>query len=107
MKKTNQIILLAVGVLGVAVFTTKLAAAECAMPSCCGGAATETVADTTAKPDLLATCPVSGEKLGEMGAPLTFTYKDQEVKLCCKSCKKKFDKDPEKYIALIRAADKK
>lgn len=107
MKKTNHIILLAVGVLGVAVFTTKLAAADSAMPSCCGGVPTETVADTQAKPDALTTCPVSGEKLGEMGAPFTFTYKDQEVKLCCKGCKKDFDKDPAKYMKLIRAADKK
>jgi len=107
MKKTNQIILLAVGVLGVAVHTTKLTAADCAMPSCCGGAQTETVADAGAKPDLLATCPVSGDKLGEMGKPFTFTYKNQEVKLCCKNCKKDFDKNPDKYIAKIRAADKK
>jgi len=64
-------------------------------------------ANTNAVPDLLATCPVSGEKLGEMGKPVVFTYKDQEVKLCCNSCKKDFDKDPEKYIAKIRAADKK
>ena len=42
-----------------------------------------------------------------MGKPFTFTYKDQEVKLCCKGCKKDFDKDPAKYIAKIRAADKK
>ena len=60
-----------------------------------------------AQPDLLDTCPVSGEKLGEMGDPYVFTYKGQEVKLCCKNCKKKFDKDPEKYMAIIRAADKK
>lgn len=59
------------------------------------------------RPDLLKTCPVSGEKLGEDAEmkPFTFTYKDQEVNLCCKSCKKKFDKDPEKYVAKIRAAD--
>jgi YHS domain-containing protein len=38
---------------------------------------------------------------------VVFTYKDQEVKLCCKGCRKDFDKDPEKYIAKIRAADKK
>ena len=57
-------------------------------------------------PDKLATCAVSGEKLGSDGMePYTFTYKNQEVKLCCKSCKKKFDKDPEKYMAKIRAAD--
>ena len=58
-------------------------------------------------PDQLKTCPVSGEKLGEMGKPLIFTYQGQEVKLCCSGCKKDFDKDPAKYIKLIRAADKK
>ena len=104
MKKT---ILLTALAIGAAVLTAKLTAADCAMPSCCGDAQTETVADAQAKPDLLTTCPVSGEKLGEMGKPFTFTYKDQEVKLCCKGCKKDFDKDPEKYIAKIRAADKK
>ena len=108
MKKTNQYILLAVCALGVVALSSKLTAADGAMPSCCGGAITQPMAaDAAAKPDLLATCPVSGEKLGEMGKPLVFTYKDQEVKLCCKGCKKDFDKDPEKYIKLIRAADKK
>ncbi len=57
-------------------------------------------------PDKMTTCPVSGDKLGEMGKPFTMEYKGQEVKLCCKSCKKKFDADPEKYLKLIRAADK-
>jgi YHS domain-containing protein len=77
---------------------------------CCAGMATPTTADvsTNATPDLLATCPVSGDKLdGDMGKPFIFTYQNQEVKLCCKSCKKDFDKDPDKYIAKIRAADKK
>jgi len=61
----------------------------------------------TPTPDKLTTCPVSGEKLdGDMGKPLVFTYKDQEVKLCCKSCKKDFDKEPAKYMEKIRAADK-
>lgn len=63
--------------------------------------------EAKATPDLLTTCPVSGEKLGEMGDAFVFTYKGQEVKLCCKDCKKKFDKDPEKYMKVIRAADKK
>jgi YHS domain-containing protein len=57
-------------------------------------------------PDLLATCPVSGDKLGSMGAPYVFIYQGQEVKLCCPSCKSDFDKDPAKYMKLIRAADK-
>src|ERR1017187_934096 len=57
-------------------------------------------------PDKLATCPVSGDKLGEMGKPFLMEYKDQEVKLCCKDCKKDFDKDPAKFMKKIRAADK-
>ena len=57
-------------------------------------------------PDFLKTCPVSGDKLGDMGAPYVFVYKGQEVKLCCPSCKPDFDKDPNKYMKLIRAADK-
>ncbi len=59
------------------------------------------------KPDLLKTCPVSGDKLGGgMGKPYVFIYKGQEVKLCCPDCKAEFDKDPAKYLKKIRAADK-
>ena len=67
-------------------------------------------ADTTnapTKPDLLTTCPVSGDKLGEMGKPYVFVYQDQEVKLCCPNCKKDFDKDPAPYLKKIREADNK
>ena len=84
-------------------------AADNAMPACCAGMTTPMSADvgTNATPDLLTTCPVSGDKLdGDMGKPLVFVYKGQEVKLCCKDCKKDFDKDPAKYMKLIRAADK-
>lgn len=59
------------------------------------------------KPDLLTSCPVSGDKLGEMGKPYVFVYKGQEVKLCCPDCKEQFDKNPDKYLKKIRAADKK
>ena len=57
------------------------------------------------KPDKLTNCPVSGEKLGEMGKPYVFVYQGQEVKLCCSGCKKDFDKDPAKYLKKIREAD--
>ena len=116
MKKTNQYLLLAVCALGVAALSTKLAAADDATPampamSCCSGMTMATPmsdTDTNAVPDLLKTCPVSKEKLGgDMGKPFVFVYKGQEVKLCCKSCKKDFDKDPAKYMKLIREADKK
>jgi len=116
MKKTIQYALLAGCAFGVLSLATKLTAAGYATTSmssmsCCSGMNMTTPmgadASTNATPDLLKTCPVSGEKLdGDMGKPFVFAYKDQEVKLCCKSCKKDFDKDPVKYMKLIRAADK-
>lgn len=50
------------------------------------------------KPYKLDTCIVSDDKLGEMGKPVIFEYKGQEIKLCCKACRKDFDKDPAKYL---------
>ena len=65
---------------------------------------TNSAASTPPKPDKLTTCPVSGEKLDEMGKPYVFTYQGQEVKLCCSGCKKDFDKDPAKYVKKIQDA---
>ncbi len=116
MKRTIQYTLLAVGTLGILALSNKLAAADDAMSSmssmpCCSGMTMATPmsdADTNAVPDLLKTCPVSKDKLGgDMGKPFVFVYKGQEVKLCCPSCKKDFDKDPAKYMKLIRAGDMK
>lgn len=50
------------------------------------------------KPYKLDTCIVSDEKLGEMGKPFVFTHEGQEIKMCCKKCKGKFDKDPALYL---------
>lgn len=61
---------------------------------------------TPPKPDKMTTCPVSGDKLGEMGKPYIMEYKGREVKLCCPDCKKDFEKDPAKYMKKIEAADK-
>lgn len=44
------------------------------------------------------TCIVSDEKLGDMGKPVVFVHEGQEIKLCCKGCRKDFDKDPAKYL---------
>ena len=65
---------------------------------------TNSAASTPPKPDKLTTCPVSGEKLDEMGKPYVFVYQGQEVKLCCSGCKKDFDKDPAPYIKKIQDA---
>jgi YHS domain-containing protein len=75
-----------------------------ALPLAGVAADTNSVAATPPKPDKLTTCPVSDEKLGEMGKPYVFVYQGQEVKLCCPGCKKDFDKDPAKYIKKIQDA---
>ena len=54
------------------------------------------------KPYPLDTCLVSGEKLGTMGKPVAFTHEGQEIKLCCKSCKPKFAKEPAKYLEKLK-----
>ena len=77
-------------------------------PSACCGAMTpmadEAKPDAKAKAYPLTTCVVSGEKLGEMGEAFVFTHEGQEIKLCCKDCKKKFDKSPETYMKKIKEA---
>jgi YHS domain-containing protein len=75
-----------------------------ALPLAGLAADTNAAAATPPKPDKLATCPVSGDKLGEMGKPYTFVYQGQEVKLCCSGCKKDFDKDPAKFLKKIQDA---
>lgn len=73
-------------------------------------AAEKAAADRSAKPTYpLTTCVVSGDKLdgnSDMGPPIDHIYKvegkpDRLVRLCCKSCIKKFDKDPAKYLKMI------
>lgn len=55
-------------------------------------------ANAKVKPYPLKTCVVSGDKIGEMGKPVTLVYKGQEMKFCCKDCVKDFNKDPDKWI---------
>jgi hypothetical protein len=61
------------------------------------------------KPYPLDKCLVSGEKIGadKDMKPHVFTVDGQEVKLCCKSCLKDFNKDKAKYMAQITEAQKK
>ena len=64
-------------------------------------------------PYTLKTCIVSGDKLGgDMGDPYVYIYKDKddaahEIKFCCKSCLKDFNKDPQGYLKKIAAAEAK
>lgn len=42
-------------------------------------------------------CPVSKEKVGEMGEVVKYEYKGKIYNLCCPMCKKDFVKDPDKF----------
>ena len=53
----------------------------------------------------LKTCVVSGEQLGgDMGKPVVINYQGTEVRFCCKDCVKKFNANPAKYLAKLKAA---
>ena len=75
------------------------------LPTCISGAADKP--KPKAKPYSLETCIISGEKLGSMGKPVVFEYKEQEIKLCCKSCRAKFDKDADTFLKKIQDGGKK
>ena len=57
---------------------------------------TKTVVDSNKPVNTI--CPVSAE---EIDPDITVKYKDKTYAVCCKSCLKKFNKDPEKYISKI------
>ena len=58
------------------------------------------------KPYPLDYCVVSNEKLGSMGQPVVFIFENQEIKLCCKECRKDFDADPKKFLEKINNPSK-
>lgn len=58
------------------------------------------------KPYTLETCVVTGAKLGSMGKPVVLVHGDQEMKFCCQPCIANFKKNPEKYLAKVKAAAK-
>jgi YHS domain-containing protein len=43
-------------------------------------------------------CPVSGDKLGNMGQPVNVVVGNRLVKLCCPDCVAAFNKDPQNYL---------
>ena len=49
-------------------------------------------------------CLVSDEKLAK-GDP-TFIYQGRTITVCCEGCVKDFQKEPEKYLRLIEAAER-
>jgi hypothetical protein len=47
------------------------------------------------------TCPVTGNKLGSMGAPVKRQAGDKMVFLCCKNCIEKFDAAKDEYLVAL------
>ena len=48
-----------------------------------------------------AICPVSGEKLGNMGPAVQHEYKGKVYNFCCAGCVATFKDDPEKYVKIV------
>lgn len=46
-------------------------------------------------------CPVSGEALGAMGAPIKVDVNGQPVFICCEGCKEDLLAKPEEYLAKL------
>lgn len=62
-------------------------------------------AAANAKPFPLNACVVTDEKFGgDMGDPYVFVHEGREMKLCCKSCLKEFNKNQAKYVKKWDAA---
>lgn len=52
-------------------------------------------------------CPVTKEHLGDeaMGVPIKVTADGMTAFLCCDGCKADFEKDPKKYMAILKKAN--
>ena len=46
-------------------------------------------------------CPVTGELLGSMGAPMKVEVKGQTVFICCEGCKEELLAKPDEYLAKL------
>ncbi len=49
----------------------------------------------------LKTCIVTDNDLDSMGEQASFVYQGQTIKVCCKPCIAKFEKNPAKYLKKI------
>ena len=48
-------------------------------------------------------CPVTGEPLGSMGGSIPVSANGETIYVCCQGCVKAVNKDPEKYLAIVRS----
>lgn len=48
-------------------------------------------------------CPVSGEKVGEMGDPVKYEHNGKVYNFCCVKCLDDFKKDPDKFAKIAES----
>ena len=46
-------------------------------------------------------CPVTGEKLGSMGRPISVSVSGRTIQVCCQACVAAFKRNPEKYLQRV------
>jgi YHS domain-containing protein len=80
----------------VAAFTVSAFAAD---PSPTGSASAAQSAQTSGKA-VNSVCPVSGDKVGDVGKPVYAQYQGKTIAFCCKDCLKKFQQNSDKYGSL-------
>lgn len=51
---------------------------------------------------LLDFCIVSGSDLDEMGGAISYEHNGTLIQFCCKPCIPKFQKNPDKYLVILR-----
>jgi Cu(I)/Ag(I) efflux system membrane fusion protein len=47
-------------------------------------------------------CPVSGDMLGTMGAPIKVDVNGRQVWICCEGCRESLLENPEEYLAKLK-----
>lgn len=53
--------------------------------------------------DANTTCPIMQKE--QVNPDLFVDYKGERIFLCCNKCKRRFNEDPEKYVARVHAQD--
>jgi YHS domain-containing protein len=46
-------------------------------------------------------CPVTGEKLGSMGSPISVSVNGRTIQVCCQGCVSAVRKNPDKYLKVV------
>ena len=81
----------------------KILAAAIVLTACNGSAETGVPKDYPLKK-----CPVSGKAYGSGGMKAyKVTHDGTDVWLCCKGCKDDFEKEPAKFVKMVKDAAKK